>query len=258
MLISFSGFGQTRKQLEEQRKKYQTEILQLNKLLFNEQKKGQNAMDDLKDIKQKIEVRNKLITTIQQEALLLSIEITEKQRELNRLNKKLTNLKADYADMIYKSYRSKSQQSRLMFIMSSQNFYQAYKRLEYMKQYTSFRKKQGEEIVIQSTEVKKLFDALTVQKLEKETLLASEEEEKKQIELDRLKQENYLAIIKKKESQYKRDIQKILIDISEKDVQVVKKFLIKLKNFNQDVYNDTIKMIKKLKEHNNFLKHFIE
>lgn len=89
--------------------------------------------------------------------MLLSIEITEKQRELNRLNKKLTNLKADYADMIYKSYRSKSQQSRLMFIMSSQNFYQAYKRLEYMKQYTSFRKKQGEEIIIQSTEVKKTF-----------------------------------------------------------------------------------------------------
>ena len=212
LLISFSSFVQTRKQLEEQRKKYQAEILQLNKLLFNEQKKEQNAMDDLKDIKQKIEVRNKLITTIQQEALLLSIEITEKQRELNRLNKKLTNLKADYADMIYKSYRSKSQQSRLMFIMSSQNFYQAYKRLEYMKQYTSFRKKQGEEIVIQSTEVKKLFDALTVQKLEKETLLASEEEEKKQIELDRLKQENYLAIIKKKESQYKRDIQKRIKD----------------------------------------------
>lgn len=39
LLISFSGFGQTRKQLEEQRKKYQAEILQLNKLLFNEQKK---------------------------------------------------------------------------------------------------------------------------------------------------------------------------------------------------------------------------
>jgi len=212
LLIGFSSFGQTRKQLEEQRKKYQAEIVQLNKLLFNEQKKEQNAMDDLKDIKQKIEVRNKLIATMQQEALLLSIEITEKQRELNRLNKKLTDLKADYGDMIYKSYRSKSQQSRLMFILSSQNFYQAYKRLEYMKQYTSFRKKQGEEIVVQSTEVKKLFDALTLQKREKETLLASEEEEKKQMELDRLKQENYLAIIKKKESQYKKDIQKRIND----------------------------------------------
>ena len=212
LLIGFSSFGQTRKQLEEQRKKYQAEIVQLNKLLFNEKKKEQNAMDDLKDIKQKIEVRNKLIATIQQEALLLSIEITEKQRELNKLNKKLTDLKADYGDMIYKSYRSKSQQSRLMFILSSQNFYQAYKRLEYMKQYTSFRKKQGEEIVVQSIEVKKLFDALTVQKREKETLLASEEEEKKQMELDKLKQENFLVIIKKKEKQYKKDIQKRIND----------------------------------------------
>lgn len=211
-MIGFSSFGQTRRQLEEQRKKYQAEIVQLNKLLFNEKKKEQNVMDDLKDLKQKIEVRNKLIATIQQEALLLSIEITEKQRELNKLNKKLTDLKADYAEMIYKSYRSKSQQSRLMFILSSQNFYQAYKRLEYMKQYTSFRKKQGEEIVVQSIEVTKLFDALTVQKREKETLLASEEEEKKQMELDKLKQENFLAIIKKKESQYKKDIQKRIND----------------------------------------------
>ena len=50
----------------------------------------------------------------------------------------------------YKSYKSKSQQSRAMFLLSSQNFYQAYKRLEYIKQYASFRKKQGEDIVIQT------------------------------------------------------------------------------------------------------------
>ncbi len=212
LLVGFSSFGQTRKRLEEQRKKYQAEIVQLNKLLFNEQKKEQNVMEDLKDIKQKIEIRNKLIATFQQEALLLSIEITEKQQELNKLTKKLTDLKADYAEMIYKSYRSKSQQSRLMFILSSQNFYQAYKRLEYMKQYTSFRKKQGEEIVVQSTEVKKLFDALNIQKREKETLLASEEAEKKEMELDKLKQENYLVVIKKKEVQFKREIQKRIND----------------------------------------------
>lgn len=208
----FLGFGQTRKQLEDQRKKYQAEIVQLNKLLFNEQKKGQNAMDDLKDIKQKIEVRNKLIATIQQEAKLLSKEIKKNQRELDRLNKKLTALKADYAEMIYKSYKSKSQQSRLMFILSSQNFYQAYKRLEYMKQYTAFRKKQGEEIIVQSKEVNKLKDSLSLQKKAKDTLLASEESQKKEIESDKKKQEDYLAIIKKKESQYKKDIQKRVKD----------------------------------------------
>ncbi|KRP29294.1 MAG: peptidase M23 [Cryomorphaceae bacterium BACL22 MAG-120619-bin32] len=204
--------GQTRTQLEAQRKKYQAEIVQLNKLLFNERKKEQNAMESLKDIKQKIEVRNKLIATIQDEAKLLSDEIYLNQRELNKLNRKLTALKADYADMIFKSYKSKSQQSRLMFLLSSQNFYQAYKRLEYLKQYTSFRKKQGEEIVLQSTEVKILNDSLSSQKRVKETLLVSEENQKKEIEQDKIKQENYIVIIKKKESQYKRDIQKKIKD----------------------------------------------
>lgn len=211
-LHCFSSFGQTRKQLEAQRKKYQAEIVQLNKLLFNEQKKEQNAMESLKDIKQKIEVRNKLIATIQEEAKLLSDEIYLNQKELNRLNKKLTALKADYAEMIFKSYKSKSQQSRLMFLLSSQNFYQAYKRLEYLKQYTSFRKKQGEEIVLQSTEVKILNDSLSSQKRVKETLLVSEENQKKEIEQDKIKQENYIVIIKKKESQYRRDIQKKIKD----------------------------------------------
>ena len=211
-LHCFSCIGQTRTQLEAQRKKYQAEIVQLNKLLFNERKKEQNAMESLKDIKQKIEVRNKLIATIQDEAKLLSDEIYLNQRELNKLNRKLTALKADYADMIFKSYKSKSQQSRLMFLLYSQNFYQAYKRLEYLKQYTSFRKKQGEEIVLQSTEVKILNDSLSSQKRVKETLLVSEENQKKEIEQDKIKQENYIVIIKKKESQYKRDIQKKIKD----------------------------------------------
>ena len=211
-LHCFSCIGQTRTQLEAQRKKYQAEIVQLNKLLFNERKKEQNTMESLKDIKQKIEVRNKLIATIQDEAKLLSDEIYLNHRELNKLNRKLTALKADYADMIFKSYKSKSQQSRLMFLLSSQNFYQAYKRLEYLKQYTSFRKKQGEEFVLQSTEVKILNDSLSSQKRVKETLLVSEENQKKEIEQDKIKQENYIVIIKKKESQYKRDIQKKIKD----------------------------------------------
>lgn len=207
-ITSFAAFGQTRKQLEEQRKKYQTEIVQLNKLLFTEQRKGQNALEGLKDLIQKIEVRNKLIATIQQESKLLSNEISKNQKELDKLNKQLSELKKDYADMIFKSYKSKSQQSRLMFLLSSENFYQAYKRLEYMKQYTSFRKKQGEEIVVQTLKVQKIFDTLQLQKQEKEALLASEKQEKEAIVSDKKNQESYLTIIKKKESQYKKDIQK--------------------------------------------------
>ena len=207
LLMHITVFSQTRSQLESQRKKHKSEIIKLTKLLFNEKKKEQNALEDLRDIKLKIDARNKLIATINLEAKLLSREVVATQKKINKLNKKLTDLKADYGDMIFKSYKSKSQQSRMMFLMSSQNFYQAYKRLEYMKQYTSFRKKQGEEIIVQTALIKVLKDSLLYQKNVKETLILSEEKEKKEIEIDKGKKEVLITEIKKKEGKYKKELQ---------------------------------------------------
>lgn len=196
----------TRKQLEAERKKLKTEIRKVNKLLFDTQKKEKNALNDLKDINQKIAVRSKLIETINLEAKALSKEISENERKIELLTQKLEVLKADYADMIFKSYKSKSQQSRTMFLLSSKNFYQAYKRLQYMKQYTSYRKKQGVAIDSQTTIVRKLNDSLLYQKVLKDTLVASEESEKEKIELDKKSQEKLITQIKRKENKYKREL----------------------------------------------------
>lgn len=207
-LSVFSVFGQTRKQLEIQRKKLNKEIKQVNTLLFNEKKKEKNALDDLKDINKKIEVRSKLISTINAEASILSKEIAVNEAKLTKLKKKLAELKEDYGDMIFKSYKSKSQQSRTMFLLSSQNFHQAYKRLEYMKQYTSFRKNQGEEIVKSTNFVEKMNDSLFFQKNVKDTLILSEKQQKLQIEADKKSKEKLITTIKKKESKYKKDLKK--------------------------------------------------
>ena len=207
LLSVFSVFSQTRKQLEAQRKKLNREINQVNKLLFNEKKKGKNALEDLYDINKKIKIRSQLISAINTEAAILSKEITLNQATLKSLNKKLTDLKKDYADMIFKSYKSKSQQSRAMFLLSSKNFYQAYKRLEYIKQYTSFRKKQGEGIVIQTNFIKQLNDSLVFQKIVKDTLIDSKKQQKKEIESDLQEQKKLISDIKKKESSYRKKLQ---------------------------------------------------
>ncbi|WP_158840406.1 murein hydrolase activator EnvC family protein [Polaribacter sp. L3A8] len=219
----FSVFGQTRKELEAQRKKLNYEIKQVNSLLFKEKKKVNNALEDLKDLNRKIYVRTKLIATINSEAKILLKEIHENETELKSLKKKLADLKEDYADMIFRSYKSKSQQSRMMFLLSSQSFYQAYKRLEYMKQYTSFRKKQGEGILVHTKEVEQLNDSLLVQKALKDTLILSQKEQKKEIEIDKKNQEKLLATIKKKESKYKKDLQNIVREEKRVTVKIDKK-----------------------------------
>ena len=209
LFLTLCAFGQkTRKQLEAERKKLRNEITQVNKLLFETQKKQKSVLEDLKDLNQKIDVRNQLISTINQEANVLSKEINAKQRAYDKLAKKLAELKADYAEMIFKSYKSKSQQSRTMFLLSSKNFYQAYKRLQYMKQYTSFRKKQGEEITIQSAIIKEVQDSLRYQKQVKDTLVAFELDQKTKIETDKKAQEKLVSQIKRKQSQYRSELRK--------------------------------------------------
>ena len=203
----FSSFSQTKNELEQQRKKLNREIAQVNRLLFKEQKKEKNVLEDLKDLNQKIDIRLSLINTINSEAKLLTSEITKNKKEIAQLENELAILKADYASMIFKSYKSKSQQSRIMFLLSSDNFHQAYKRLEYMKQYTSFRKRQGEEIGFQTGLVKKMNDSLLFQKQVKDTLILAEKYQKEKIELDKNNKEKLISIIKKKEKKYKREIQ---------------------------------------------------
>lgn len=198
----------TRKELENQRKKINKEILQVNKLLFDTQKKGKSALEDLRDINQKINVRERLINTITLESKLLNNEIAENENQLRKLSNELSKMQKDYGEMIYKSYKSKSQQSKTLFILSSKSFYQAYKRLEYMKQYALFRKKQGEEVQQKSKEVNQLKDSLVFQKKLKDTLLSQEIKEKIKIEVDKKGQEKIVTQIKRREDKYKKELQK--------------------------------------------------
>ncbi len=208
LFSSFSLFSQTRKELETQRKQIQLDIKRVNKLLVTQKRKEKNALEDLKDINLKINVRNNFINTINLEATLLSKEIKKKDGQVDKLSKNLEVLKKDYADMIYKSYKSRSLQSRTMFLLSAQNFYQAYKRLQYMQQYASFRKKQGEEIVLQTDVLQKVKDSLVAQKSLKDSLILQEEQQKQLIENDKKEQEQLIGYIKKRERRYKRDLQK--------------------------------------------------
>lgn len=221
----FSVQGQTKKELEKRQKKLKKEIALVNNLLFKEIKKEKNVLEDLKDINQKISIRQNLINIINAEAKILSKQIAINEQKVVKLKKELAVLKADYASMIFKSYKSKSQQSKIMFLLSSDNFYQAYKRLEYMKQYTSFRKKQGEEIVTQTKTVAAIIDSLTLQKQAKDTLILSEKEQQQKIELDKKSKEKLISIIKKNEKKYKRDLKKKIKEekrVSEKIDKIIK------------------------------------
>ena len=119
------GWAQDSRQekLRQQRKQLQQEIKQINSLLFSNTKKKKSALNEVEDLAVKINLRQRLIRVTNEEANRLTQQINVNQRSIDRQRKELADLKADYADMIRYSYASKSGQSRLMFLFSSESFF---------------------------------------------------------------------------------------------------------------------------------------
>lgn len=202
------GQPPSQQQLEERKAKIQEEIREKEVLLQSVKKKEKSIVNQLIIQKDKIGLKEKLIKTTEKQTKLLSNDIYVNQLQINQLNRDLDDLRKDYAEMISKSYKSRSEQSRAMFLLSSENFLQAYKRAQYMKQYASYRKMQGNEIKSKSTQLVGFNEKIGVQKSVKEKLIAENEKEKQELEKEKKEQEKIANLIKKDKGKIMSEIKK--------------------------------------------------
>lgn len=217
-------FAQTDGQeaLEARREKLQEEIEQINLLLFDQKEKRGNVLEQMEALNQKINVRQRLIDVTNEQSNLLDRKINTNINAISELREELGKLKDDYALMIQKGYQSKIQQSKLMFLLSSDNFFQAFKRLQYIKQYTDFRRQQGEQIVINTDELTRLNIDLSEQRKIKERLIAQNRGAKREMEQERNSQQALLGLIRKDETKYASAIRDKQREATEIDRQIEK------------------------------------
>ena len=211
MLSFFSTqqiFGQSEEQLELEARKerLQDEISRFNRLLSQKKKEKTTVLEDVEDLDRKIRMRKELIKVTNDQTNLLNRQINNNINKISKLRDDLKELKEDYAEMIKKSFRSKSQQSRIMFLLSSEDFLQAYKRIQYMKQYTNFRKDQADQIQSKTTELQQLNQGLVVQREEKESLIVENRKEQEALQRELNTQRGLISSIKAKENEYARQI----------------------------------------------------
>ncbi|WP_040756238.1 murein hydrolase activator EnvC family protein [Winogradskyella psychrotolerans] len=189
--VSLFAQSDRQKELEAQRQQKLREIKQINALLFTKKKEEKSAITLIEDINYKVNVRKNLIRITNEQANLLTREINTNQQEITSLRTQLQELKDDYSAMVVKSYKSKSEQSKVMFLLSSSNFQQAYKRLQYIRQYREYQKEQGEAIKTKTKELQDLNIQLSKQKENKKNLIEENRIAKRELE-DELKQREVL------------------------------------------------------------------
>ena len=204
--VSLVSVAQTRKELEAKRQAIQQEINEINSIIENTESKSQSALGEYEDLQKRIKATERLIQVNNQEANLLTREINSNANKIDRLRNELEKLKADYEKMIQQSYKSKSSKSRIMFLFSSESFLQAYKRIQYMKQFAQYRKKQGEEVIKQTKTLQELNSTLFEQRRDQEKILAQNRKTKSELVGDKNNLEQLLASINKEKQKYTQEL----------------------------------------------------
>ena len=209
MLIPVLSLAQNKKAaLEAQKKRLQQEIVQINALIKTSAKKRANVLTQVETVQLKMERQDALIRVTNRQINRLTKEININLRNIEKLRSELTSLKKDYAEMVVSARKNQSTQNRLMFILSSESFWQAYKRMAYMKQYSTSRKQQGEEIAAKTKAIQQYTSDLVAQRKDKKQLIEENRKAKKELDIIRKKQNTLFLDLKKREKNYTAQIKK--------------------------------------------------
>lgn len=209
MLLPVLGLAQDKKAaLEAQKKRLQKEIVQINALLKISVKKRTNVLNEVETVQLKIDRQDALIRLTNRQINRLNQEINLNLRNIEQLRTELEKLKKDYAEMVVAARKNQSTQNRLMFLLSSESFWQAYKRMAYMKQYAAYRKKQGEQIAEKTKTLQQYTNDLVAQRKDKERLIRENREAQKALDTVRSRQNNLVQQLKRKEKSYAAQIKK--------------------------------------------------
>ena len=209
MLVPVLGFAQDKKAtLEAQKKRLQQEIVQINTLLKSSAKKRANVLTEVETVQLKMDRQDALIRLTNRQINRLNQEISLNLRNIEQLRTELATLKKDYAEMVVAARKNQSAQNRLMFLLSSESFWQAYKRMAYMKQYAAYRKQQGEQIAEKTKTLQQYTNNLVAQRKDKERLIRENRDAQKALDTVRARQNNLVQQLKRKEKRYAAQIRK--------------------------------------------------
>lgn len=135
-------------------------------------------------------------------------EQEQNQQEISQLEKKLSYMKADYAQVVYNAYRNRRLMDKVTFILASDDFSQMFRRLRYYAIFSRNVREQSERIVKTTEELTKKNEELVSLRNDKLNTLSSKEQEIKSLEIDRRKKTQNAEKLKKESKKLNDELKK--------------------------------------------------
>ena len=200
-------YAQSKKELENQKKRTLEEIEYTNKLIESTKKEEKKNTNNLFIIEKNIKNRKKLIKQINKELEISQTQIENYELVIGLMTEDLKKLSKSYANLINMAWKNYNKQNALMFVLASKDFNQSYLRIRYIQQLSTVRKQQ----LFAIKEIKTLLEdskiKVETEKSKKEELLDELNGVKKELETEQEKQQTTINELKIKGKELEKQLQ---------------------------------------------------
>ena len=204
-----SAYGQTNakvKEMESQRSKLEQAISESEQLLSTTQKDVTGQLEALSALTAQIKKQQALVNRLDADIRATDREIRSIEEQLVTLQAELERRRDHYAHALRLMTAKNSFENRLMFLLSAESFNQMVRRMRYLREYSGFQQKQGEELMAKQEELNNKRAELEHTRKAKQKLLAKRVEEKKALDQRKAEQQKLVASLKKKQKEIRERI----------------------------------------------------
>ena len=184
----------------------QKEIAQKENILLSSKKDINSKLQNLDLLTAQIKERKELINMLVSEVNALNKEIDKLNKEVAENEKRVGKSKDEYASALKRTRRYGSFQSKLLFVVSADDFNSMARRYRYTRQYMQAHKRKGEEL-------KENIAALQLKKSELDSVLATKKlsldeqtHQRKALQLLEEKQRSLLSELKKESRKVEKEL----------------------------------------------------
>ena len=199
-------YGQGLSELEKEKENTRKKIEYIRKLISETSKRREEGITQLGFIAKEIEMRRKVVDNIAFELELMEDDIKKRRKRIDLLNEEMEKEIDQYRNVIMQAFREMKGFQPLIFVLSSENFNQAYKRIKYMQKMARYRKAQAESIKERRKELLKEIGMMEERRKEKSRLLEEKRKENEVLEKRKSREKAMIAQLRRQEQKLRKDL----------------------------------------------------
>jgi septal ring factor EnvC (AmiA/AmiB activator) len=199
-LMSCFAFAQKQSdKLKREKETLEQSITNQKSLLTQNKANTKSTFQQLQLLETQLETRNALIENVDNQIRVAELKIDQRSKEIDRLSERQARLKEKFKKLLKYAYKHRSKYGNWMYVFSSTNFFEAKRRIAYLKKLHHLQQSQFQLIKQNKKLIHTEISGIKTEKNENEELAVVKIAEKQEIEVDQKKRAITLKKLKSDE-----------------------------------------------------------